>query len=240
MKMTYQKKLTILNQIRSHEWLYDAATGIRDLRSYFRCRMKGDFSQHGEDKFIRSFFSNVDKGRYLDLGASHPFRISNTYSLYRLGWSGLTVEPIPRLAAMHRRWRPRDLMLNCAVGLEPGSMDFFEMTPSVASTLDEKTAQDFQREGRAVLFKRYKIPVVTLNSLFMRPEAGNSIDFLSIDVEGLDARLLSTIDFRNYRPKLICIECIDLEARRVIEEIFLNNEYRIIEEIECNIFAVPG
>ena len=35
------------------------------------------------------------------------------------------------------------------------------------------------------------------------------IDFLNIDTEGYDLEVLKGLDFKKYKPKLICVELID-------------------------------
>src|SRR5579871_4904708 len=109
---------------------------VLDFNSWMKGRRRASFAQHGEDVFVTEYFSKQPSGFYLDIGASHPFRLSNTYLLYRSGWKGVTVEPIPRLGNLHRKRRPRDTLMPIGAGLKPGTLEFFEMTPSVLSTLD--------------------------------------------------------------------------------------------------------
>jgi hypothetical protein len=65
--------------------------------------LRGTYSQHGEDRLILDYFKKLGRptGTYVDVGANYPIKISNTYLLYRSGWRGLTVEPIPRLSRRH-------------------------------------------------------------------------------------------------------------------------------------------
>ena len=49
------------------------------------------FSQYGEDTIIRKHF-NKSEGFYIDVGAHHPFRQSNTASLWLHGWQGVNVD----------------------------------------------------------------------------------------------------------------------------------------------------
>ena len=57
---------------------------------------KKTYSQFGEDLYIESFFKSQKIGKYVDLGAFHPMRLSNTYLLYKKGWSGTNVDLNPR------------------------------------------------------------------------------------------------------------------------------------------------
>lgn len=228
----------ILKRIRSQKFIFNIVIFFRDLWSYILYSMKGSYSQYGEDKFISDFFSDKKQGRYLDIGASHPFRISNTYLLYKLGWSGITVEPIPNLVNLHKKWRPRDEIIPEAIGLTGGSMNFFEMVPSVLSTMDEKTANKYINEKSATLFKKYEVHVRSISDLIDYAFYEAHVDFLSIDIEGLDAAILESIDFSIYRPELVCIEANDNEARQRIISKLTNHKYKIILN-GPNIMACP-
>ena len=118
-------------------------------RMWRRLAMReGTFAQHGEDKFILDYFKGRT-GTYIDVGASHPFKISNTYLLYLKGWRGVTMEPIPRLSKLHRKWRPQDIHLNSAAGETPGTLTFLELIPSVFSTFDAEEGQRLINGGTA-------------------------------------------------------------------------------------------
>jgi hypothetical protein len=53
-------------------------------------------------------------GFCVEFGCHHPFRGSNTLSLYSRGWYGVVVDGNPDLIALFRRLRPRDTAI-CAV-----------------------------------------------------------------------------------------------------------------------------
>jgi len=229
--------LDLMNRLRRSPLLYSAGVAIRDISSLLTGIRNGSFSQHGEDRYIAKYFESRAKGFYLDIGASHPFRISNTYSLYRAGWHGVTVEPIPRLAKLHRRWRRRDELLAVAVGATDGTVDFFEMTPSVLSTLDHAVASQYIAEGRAVLYRSYPIKVMAVNEVFEYASAIAPVDFVSIDIEGLDVSVLAAVDFARFRPKLICIEVNDSAVRQAATQLFARAQYKVLDQLGCNLMA---
>lgn len=232
--------LDLLNRVRQSPMLYGACVALRDIYSLVKSTYRGSYSQHGEDTYVAEFFAKRPGGFYLDIGASHPYRISNTYLLYRRGWRGVTVEPIPRLGKLHRRWRPRDTLLPVAVGRAAGKLEFFEMTPSVLSTLDREVAARYVADRRAVIFQRYSLEVVPINHVLEQASAIAPIDFVSIDIEGLDTGILSEVDFSRFRPELFCIEFDSANARQYIEVLFRRANYRIVREIGCNLFAAPA
>ena len=219
---------TIKRQLRRSAFLFSLLIKFRDYVSFIQCTLRGSFSQYDEDEFFKQFFSEQQSGRYLDIGASHPYRISNTFLLYKLGWCGITVEPIAYLASLHRQWRPRDKIMEAAIGTSSGSLNFFEMIPSVLSTLDEDTANKYINDGTAQLLKSYKIPVVDISNLLEQAFSDGHVDLLSIDIEGLDAELLSIIDLDKYRPSLICIESNDAESKSIITNKLISSRYEIL------------
>lgn len=229
--------LDLMNRVRRSPLLYSAGVAMRDIASLLTGIRNGTFSQHGEDRYIADYFESRGKGFYLDIGASHPFRISNTYSLYRAGWRGVTVEPIPRLAKLHRRWRGRDELLAVAVGTTNGTVDFFEMTPSVLSTLDHAVAERYITEGKAVLYRRYPIKVMAVNEVFEYATAIAPIDFVSIDIEGLDVSVVAAVDFDRFRPELICIEVNDSAVRDAATQLFARARYKVLDQLGCNLLA---
>jgi len=233
--------IALLNKVRQNRTLYETIAAIRDGKSWLTGILRGSFAQHGEDKFIADFFGNRPSGFYIDIGASHPFRISNTFGLYRAGWRGITVEPIPRLVRLHRRWRPEDTILPSAVGTAGGTLSFYEMTPSVLSTLDRTTAERYQSEGLAVLCRTYPIDVIPINDILAKALAlGGQIDLLSIDIEGLDIAILSKIDFSRFRPALICLEISQADmAGDDCKPLLEAHGYWIVRQMGCNIFAAP-
>lgn len=207
---------------------------LRDVYSYVRYRMKNSFAQHGEDKKIAELFPEGYKGFYLDIGCSHPFRISNTYLFYKMGWSGVAADPIPHFGLFWRIWRPRDHFLNCGIGPASGNLEYYELLPSVLSTFVENVAQDHIKFARAVLLKKYSISVISINQLLSEYATG-SIDLVSIDVEGLDFEILKAWDFERFRPKVISAEFNGKKDRELLMELFKKKGYDLAFETSCNL-----
>jgi FkbM family methyltransferase len=227
----------LMRRLRHNEALFSVAREFRDLNSYAQGLRRKTFSQHGEDALIQSLFAGQASGFYVDIGASHPFRISNTFQLYRRGWHGVTVEPIPALGRLHRRWRPRDTLLPIAIGPQAGALTFFEMLPSVLSTLDRETADRYCTEGKAEILKTYDISVKTPMQLFTDHVGEQTIDFLSMDIEGLDVRTLHAIDFKTVRPRLICVELNDETETQAVADFLKTFDYSTVTILGCNLFS---
>ena len=50
------------------------------------------YSQEGEDLILQRIFATRERGFYVDVGAHHPQRFSNTYKFYRGGWRGINAQ----------------------------------------------------------------------------------------------------------------------------------------------------
>jgi FkbM family methyltransferase len=150
---------------------------------------RGVGSQFGEDKIIVSLLP--ERGTYLDIGAYHPHLYSNTYKLYKKGWSGTAVEPNPHMALLWKLFRPRDTFLNCAVG-KPGSTTYYMYADGAYN--------GFERlDNRPVVAQK------TLKILPLSDFLKHDVDFLNIDCEGMDYEILQTHDWV-IKPKMIAIE----------------------------------
>src|SRR5262245_11707880 len=105
-------------------WRAAVPAAVRDRIALARSRLtpftgSSYYSGEGEDAVILSWLryhgSEMSKIRYVDVGAAHPVRLSNTYNLYRLGARGILVEPDPMLARRLRRARPNDIVIEAGV-----------------------------------------------------------------------------------------------------------------------------
>jgi len=72
-------------------------------------RVKSTYAQHGEDILVLEYLRGYDKssGIYVDVGANHPTRISNTYLMYRNGFKGISIEPNSELSKLHAKYPRR-------------------------------------------------------------------------------------------------------------------------------------
>jgi hypothetical protein len=227
----------VLKLVRRNELLYGAAQAGRDIYCYLRGVRRGTFSQHGEDIFISEHFGHKKGGFYVDVGASHPFRLSNTFLLYQNGWRGVTVEPIPFLANLHKKWRPQDTLVQRGIGPFAGKRSFQEMLPSVLSTLDAKIAEAYVSKGRAHLLRSYDIDVLSLDELFANYVGRRPVDLLSIDIEGLDTDTITAFELNDVRPVVICIEANSKEDRDKVLSYLEQCEYRLLAEFGCNLIV---
>ncbi len=162
------------------------------------------YAQHGEDVLLDSLYPEVTAGFYVDIGANDPSFCSVTRYFYERGWSGINVEPVPSLCEKLRKARPRDLTLNLGLSDREGSLTFYE-SPSITgwSTFSPNMAAHYRKQGMSLT--EQVIPVLTLTGLFEK-YVDRPVDFLKIDVEGLEAEVVRGIDWSQCRPRALVIE----------------------------------
>lgn len=197
---------------------------LRNIKYYvisknpFKCDVndarKVSFSQSGEDLIIKYIFDalKISKPTYLDIGAHHPENLNNTKIFYDLGSTGVNVEANPHLINAFHKERTRDTNLNCGIGIENKSLDFYILSESTLSTFSKAEAEKSCQEGGYQITEVIKIPVISIQEVFRKYFSNSAPDLLSIDVEGWDYEILSAIDFDNTRPTIICIESISFSA----------------------------
>jgi len=173
-------------------------------RSAFRV----SYSQSGEDMILWFLLNHlgIELPTYVDVGAHHPERLSNTALFYLLGSRGMNIEADPRLYEAFPRARPRDVNLNLGIGAEPGTLTFHRMSDPSLNTFSPVEAEKLTREHGIAVLEVLSVRVERLSSILARENLRP--DFLSIDTEGLDFEVLQTFDFDWHRPAAICIESI--------------------------------
>lgn len=82
------------------------------------------YSHFGEDLLLRGFLGDkwsLDyMGFWVDIGAHHPDKLSNTKTFYRNGWRGISVDASSDAIASFNRKRKRDINVNVDIGLQSG------------------------------------------------------------------------------------------------------------------------
>jgi FkbM family methyltransferase len=203
------------------------------------------YSQEGEDMILRKLFREQEHGFYVDVGAHHPRRFSNTYFYYRLGWSGINVDAMPGSMRLFEKMRPRDLNLECAVGNGNGEAKYFIFNDLALNTFDESLSLERNKKPYQIV-RELKIQVRSLASILTQHvPLGQYIDFLNVDVEGMDLEVLQSNDWERFRPKYILVECLRLDLTELTRDgvfSFLSHHgYRpIAKTINTAIFEDTG
>lgn len=165
----------------------------------------GTFSQYGEDLIIHRLLGNKSSGVYVDVGANDPTKFNNTTRFYRIGWTGINIEPNPQLMDRFVSVRPKDINLNIGVGRERSTLPFYSINPDTLSTFDRGAADEAKRQGYKIE-KTVDVEVHLLAEILDKHLAGRPIDFISVDVEGFELDVLESNDWNRFRPTIVMIE----------------------------------
>lgn len=154
-------------------------------------------------------------GFYVDVGAHHPRRFSNTYYLYKMGWRGINIEPMPGIVKKFNRIRPKDINLAIGAGAQDGEQAYYIFKEKALNTFSEELAKEYMKTSK--LIRTETIKIYTLKSILDK-YLGDSqvIDIMSIDAEGYDFQILKFNDWDKYSPKILMVETYEYYARNFI------------------------
>ncbi|OGF26094.1 hypothetical protein A2303_04815 [Candidatus Falkowbacteria bacterium RIFOXYB2_FULL_47_14] len=185
------------------------------LKSY----KKISYSQCGEDLIMFSLVKKFPKDSllYIDVGAHHPKRFSNTALFYKNGWRGINVEPDKNNFKLFGK-RKRDINLNLGVYTKEGIMPYFRLNESTLNTFSENEAREYEKKHNFKIIAIDEIPIATLNSVINKYNNGIFPPFLNIDTEGTELEILQTIDYVKNFPKIICAETMGYGGYRSTNE----------------------
>lgn len=179
------------------------------------CRNMQSFAQEGEDLILERIFGHAD-GFYVDVGAHHPFRFSNTFLLYNKGWRGINIEPDAEGFELLKKFRPRDINLNTAILRNSAeslknTATFYRFHEPALNSFDEAYASEMQSKGYS-LRETIEVEFTDLASVLDRHAGTRRIDLLSIDTEGTDLDVLRSNDWTRFRPRVVIVELLKGES----------------------------
>ncbi len=159
---------------------------LRNIFYFFSVfRPKSSYGQIGEDLILDYFLKNKSKGFYVDVGAYHPFYISNTYKFYKKGWTGIQIEPNYKKLALFKKYRPNSINLNIGIGDKVGESDLFIFDSDAYSTFSLDAVETNKKLGHKLLETK-RVKMMTLADVFGEHAKNTEIDFMSVDTEGFD------------------------------------------------------
>lgn len=171
------------------------------------------WSQQGEDQVLQGIFKKKS-GFYVDVGAHHPKRFSNTFLFYKRGWRGINIDAMPDSMRAFNKVRPRDINLEIGVGEERGKIDYYVFNEPALNGFSQDLSQQRHNSNSNYTIKRIiKVNVMPLKEVLDNylPD-GQIIDFMTIDVEGYDYQVLKSNDWSKYRPTFVLVEMIGIDC----------------------------
>ena len=195
------------------------------LKIYRNKKPSTHFGEFAEDIFINRLFKNIEKGVYVDVGCYHPFKGSLTAKLYKKNWSGINIDISKTSIDLFKIVRKKDINLNLAISNFDGKTFYYENSPiNQQNSLIKKNVKQ----------SKIEIQCSSLNSI-LRKYNFDHFDYLNVDVEGSELKVIEGIDLKKYHPTLITIENNDLLPvdyfKSEIYKLLIDNNYVFINKI---------
>ena len=179
---------------------------------------KKTYSQFGEDLIINNFFGEFI-GKYVDIGCYHPIKYSNTALLHKKGWTGVNIDLNETSINLFNACRKNDLnIVACLSDKKEKVSVYMDSKFSALNSIHQDNSKIFK-------FKNYK--KLTMKTKTFSELVDKNFDFLNIDCEGNDYKIIKTIDLKKYKPKLINIE-VSKENKDYIYNYLDQNGYELL------------
>ena len=200
---------------------------------WFDTYAKKSYSQEGEDMLLERFLEDRPSGFYVDVGAHHPKRFSNTYRLYCRGWMGLNIDANPGSMALFKRLRPRDINIEAAVSPTSQELIYYRFNEPALNTFRKDLALERVSKTYSIIEEVNILTVPLWQLLDQHVPAGTKIDLLTVDVEGLDYDVLRSNDWGRYSPEFILVECLGAQTQEQassdpVAQLLLGQHYSIV------------
>jgi hypothetical protein len=165
-------------------------------------------SQYHQDLWVLHTLNYKRNGFFVDVGAAHYQKLSNTYYLEKeFGWNGICIEG--------NGFFFEELVTNrsakCVQAYVSTDTELTRICHSKKTPGDAKDHGfgDFLEDHNTGLTPSMGYSIITpklLMDILIANNAPSVIDYLSIDIEGADFPVLQTIDFDRYTFMTITIE----------------------------------
>ncbi len=205
-------------------------------------QLRHSFSQSGEDMIIDYIFTviGIDLPSYIDIGAHHPYRMSNTAYFYGKGCRGINIEPDPVLFEVFNTVRKDDINLNIGIAGEAATLSFYRLSAPTLNTFSKEEAERMCAEHGYSIREVIPVQVMDLQAVLDLHHQGTFPHLLSVDVEGLDEVILRSINYQKNFPIVICVETISFETdgsgvkNQPLIDFLLSNGYMLYADTYIN------
>ena len=177
---------------------------------YSLLSFKVSYAQCGEDLIILEYLKsqNINKGKYLDIGAFHPIYISNTYLLHKNNFFGYVVDLDEEKLDNFKFYRGSKvkIILSAITNSYQKIIKVYKFKKKILPSEYDTASLDFANYVQT----KFKINYITeniknthINDLF---KSVGKIDFLNLDLEGLEFECLLSADLNLINPAIIVVK----------------------------------
>ena len=180
---------------------------------------KNSYSQFGEDIIIDNYFGNF-VGKYVDIGCYHPIKYSNTALLNKKGWNGINIDLNQTSIDLFNACRKNDINITACLSDKVEEVEIYlDSEFSALNSMYLDNSKKFSISNH----KKIKVQTELFSNLIK-----DNFDFLNIDCEGNDLKIIKTINLKKYTPKIINIE-VSKENKKEIYDYLKLYGYNIFE-----------
>ncbi|RYG33949.1 MAG: FkbM family methyltransferase [Chitinophagaceae bacterium] len=217
--------------------------GKQVLLAHRKClqHLNLSFSQEGEDLVLHRHFNYKPSGFYVDVGAHHPYRFSNTFKFYLKGWRGINIDPLPGSMKLFDEKRPKDINLEIGISENDGeTLNYYMFDEPTLNTFDPSLVQRAEGENYR-LEKTVTVKTVRLSSVLdQHLRQDQPIDFLTIDVEGFDLYVLRSNNWDKYRPAIVIAESygtrLEDDLMSPVSKFLATKNYQLVSKTANSLF----
>ena len=201
-------------------------------------------SQCGQDRFVHeNYFFFFKNGIFVDIGAHDGISLNNTYFFEKeMGWTGICIEPIPEIFERLKANRNAVCIQGC-VSDQVGNKKFLqisgpvEMLSGLVDKYDPRHLKRIDREllGEGGYSEIIDVKCYLLNEL-LEEQGIDHVNFLSLDTEGGEFEILSSIDFSRVKIDVITVENNYNDPRFIY--LLSKNGFRFVTSLEQDMIFV--
>jgi len=216
---------------------------IREARSTSSRYAGTAYSQEGEDRILFSLFSllNIKSGFYVDVGAHHPYKYSNTCLCHKQGWRGINIDASAEAIAVFRKMRPKDINVDVGVGEKSEMLRYYVFDEPALNTFDAKVAQNVVNNSPYRIIEERIVEVMPLSQILdIYLPKRQQIDLLTVDVEGKDLDVLKSNDWARYVPFCVLVEFhsgFDQKEGFSFDEVLASETTKYLQSKGYSVFA---
>ena len=183
-------------------------------------------SQAHQDMLVLALLDFKRKGYFVEFGATDGIDYSNTWLMEKnFDWQGILAEPAKSWHRELKKNRHCHISNKCVWKRSDEHLIFNEARDGGFSTIDSFSSIDHHRDAR-VGGEKYRVETISLNDLLITFDAPKNIDYLSIDTEGSEYDILSTLDYGRWDISIITVEHNYTDRREKIKKLLEQHDYK--------------
>lgn len=198
----------------------------------------------GTDIILAEILRDVNKGFYIDIGANHPIKHSNTYYLYKLGWKGIVIDGNDVFKDIFKEIRPNDQFITALISSTVKEINFKIFPDDTMSSANPEQIAIYEKRFQKSEIISINGKTTTLSNIRKEQFIDTEVHLLSVDIEGEDLNCLIGSNFENWKPGVVVIEIKHLSLHNIktsdIVNFLTGHGYSLISKTPLNaIFIFP-